>query len=239
MTFQEQVGFPFLQGLPAVIRALAGARLLRRAHRAGSIAPLPRAERPRGDAAGDALRGGARRHGLTPPKSALARHAGRGRARSRRSIGFPVALKIVSRADQPQDRGRRRAAQSQFGRGRSSAPAQALAATVAKAAPGAQIDGFLVQEMVDGVEIILGARTDPLYGPMLVVGAGGILVELIKDVAFRLLPVGRAGRARDDRRAQGRKAARRLSRQARRPTSMRWSRPSAGCPTSISTIAIS
>ena len=43
--------------------------------------------------------------------------------------------------------------------------------------------------MVDGVEMILGARTDPLYGPMLVVGAGGILVELVKDVAFRLLPV--------------------------------------------------
>ena len=51
------------------------------------------------------------------------------------------------------------------------------------------IDGYLVQEMVDGVEMIVGARTDPLYGPMLVVGAGGILVELVKDVAFRLLPV--------------------------------------------------
>jgi succinyl-CoA synthetase beta subunit len=37
--------------------------------------------------------------------------------------------------------------------------------------------------------MIVGARTDPLYGPMLVVGAGGILVELVKDVAFRLLPV--------------------------------------------------
>ncbi len=68
------------------------------------------------------------------------------------------------------------------------AGASALAAA-AKAAPGAPIDGFLVQEMVEGIEIIVGARTDPLYGPMLVVGAGGILVELIKDVAVRLLPV--------------------------------------------------
>ena len=66
--------------------------------------------------------------------------------------------------------------------------AQALIA-VAKTVPGARIDGFLVQEMVEGVEVILGARTDPLYGPMLVVGTGGILVELVKDVAFRLLPV--------------------------------------------------
>ena len=46
-----------------------------------------------------------------------------------------------------------------------------------------------MQEMVDGVEMIVGAPTDPLYGPMLVVGAGGVLVELAKDVACRLLPV--------------------------------------------------
>jgi acetyltransferase len=67
--------------------------------------------------------------------------------------------------------------------------AHALAASAAKVAPDARIDGFLVQEMVTGVEIILGARTDPLYGPMMVMGAGGILVELIKDVSFRMLPV--------------------------------------------------
>jgi acetyltransferase len=46
--------------------------------------------------------------------------------------------------------------------------------------------------MVSGVEVILGARTDPLYGPVLLVGAGGILVELMKDAALRLLPVGAA-----------------------------------------------
>jgi succinyl-CoA synthetase beta subunit len=41
------------------------------------------------------------------------------------------------------------------------------------------------------VELLLGARTDPLYGPLLVVGAGGIFVELLKDVSLRLLPVSR------------------------------------------------
>src|SRR5205823_2159091 len=50
-------------------------------------------------------------------------------------------------------------------------------------------DGFLVQEMVAGVEAIVGARTDPLYGPILLVGTGGVLVELVKDAALRLLPV--------------------------------------------------
>jgi len=53
----------------------------------------------------------------------------------------------------------------------------------------ARIDGFLVQEMVSGVEAIVGARNDPLYGPILLVGAGGILVELARDAALRLLPV--------------------------------------------------
>jgi len=46
-----------------------------------------------------------------------------------------------------------------------------------------------VQEMVSGVEAIVGARQDPLYGPLLLVGAGGVLVELAKDAALRLLPV--------------------------------------------------
>ena len=40
-----------------------------------------------------------------------------------------------------------------------------------------------------GVEAIVGARSDPLYGPMLLVGAGGVLVELARDAALRLLPV--------------------------------------------------
>ena len=52
-----------------------------------------------------------------------------------------------------------------------------------------RIDGFLVQEMVSGVEAIVGARSDPLYGPMLLIGAGGVLVELARDAALRLLPV--------------------------------------------------
>ena len=44
--------------------------------------------------------------------------------------------------------------------------------------------------MASGVEAIVGARSDPLYGPLLLVGAGGILVELARDAALRLLPLG-------------------------------------------------
>ena len=48
---------------------------------------------------------------------------------------------------------------------------------------------LLVQEMVQGTEVLIGARTDPQYGPFLMVGLGGIFVEVLKDVSIRLLPV--------------------------------------------------
>jgi acetate---CoA ligase (ADP-forming) len=76
---------------------------------------------------------------------------------------------------------------------RDRAAVQSAAETLLTAArasyPDARIDGFLVQEMASGIEAIVGARSDPLYGPMLLVGAGGVLVELVEDAALRLLPM--------------------------------------------------
>jgi acetyltransferase len=48
---------------------------------------------------------------------------------------------------------------------------------------------LLIQEMVEGTEVLIGARTDPQYGPFVIVGLGGIFVEVLHDVAIRLLPV--------------------------------------------------
>jgi acetyltransferase len=57
--------------------------------------------------------------------------------------------------------------------------------------PGARIDGFTVEEQVSGTEIIVGMSRDPDFGPLLMVGMGGVFVEVYKDVAFRLLPLTR------------------------------------------------
>ena len=57
--------------------------------------------------------------------------------------------------------------------------------------PGAIITGFTVEEQVNGTEIIVGMSRDPDFGPLMMVGMGGVFVEVYKDVAFRLLPLTR------------------------------------------------
>jgi acyl-CoA synthetase (NDP forming) len=52
------------------------------------------------------------------------------------------------------------------------------------------VEGVLVQEFVgEGHEVIVGMTEDPLFGPLIVFGLGGIFVELMKDVSFRINPL--------------------------------------------------
>lgn len=61
---------------------------------------------------------------------------------------------------------------------------------VNKHKPSARIVGLLVQEMApQSTEVIVGATKDPQFGPALMFGLGGIFVEVLKDVAFRIAPI--------------------------------------------------
>ncbi|HWG04405.1 MAG TPA: acetate--CoA ligase family protein [Beijerinckiaceae bacterium] len=128
--------------------------------------------------------------GLPVTKEALARTPAEA-AKLWQDIQAPVALKIQS-ADIPHKSdvggvylGARTAAEVE------KAATQVLENST-KACPNATIDGILVQEMVeDGVEFILGMTYDDQFGPLVVLGSGGVMVEIFKDAAVRLPPLSR------------------------------------------------
>lgn len=109
-----------------------------------------------------------------------------------REIGFPVVLKIVSSdiAHKTEVGGvvvgvRTEAQLAQ--------EYPALLTRVAQKAPQARIDGVLVAQMAQGgTELILGTKTDPVFGPIVIVGLGGIFAEVMKDVALQSAPVDEA-----------------------------------------------
>lgn len=66
-----------------------------------------------------------------------------------------------------------------------------LMTRIAKTQPNALIRGVMVEKMAPkGVEVIVGMRRDATFGPLMMFGLGGTLVELIKDISFRLAPLG-------------------------------------------------
>jgi len=65
-----------------------------------------------------------------------------------------------------------------------------IIASVKAAQPDARIEGVAVQKMAPtGTEIIVGMSKDPQFGPVMMFGLGGIFVEVLKDVAFRIVPL--------------------------------------------------
>ncbi len=186
LAFQDETNMPFVQGTRTGVRVMNALWF----HAARTGRKIPELPPVRGDAkncSGAALEGALAAAGLVPPKSVTAATAGdAGKAAT--AIGFPVAVKIVS----PQASHKTEVGGVALGLTSAEAVVDAAAAMSAKLGnldPNAVIEGFLVQEMVSGVEVLLGARDDALYGPILVIGTGGVMVELMRDVALRLLPV--------------------------------------------------
>jgi acetyltransferase len=181
---QEQVGFPFLQGLDPTLRAMNA--LWFYAERRGRVPPAP-SPAPASALSPATLDAMLARYGIALPQSREVTSAAEAVAAAE-AIGFPVVLKIRSPDILHKTEAGGVLLDLRSGEAVQKA-ADALVASARAAYPNAKIDGFLVQEMVSGVEAIVGARNDALYGPILLVGAGGILVELAKDAALRLLPV--------------------------------------------------
>ncbi len=128
-------------------------------------------------------------YGLRLPQNVLARTVDEAVAAAQ-GMGFPVALKIVS----PDILHKTDVGGVRLNLPDAAAVAQGFAgidASVRRFFPTAAIQGIAVQEMVvGGKEVILGMTRDSQFGPLLMFGLGGIYVEVLKDVAFRVAPIG-------------------------------------------------
>jgi len=119
-------------------------------------------------------------------------------------LGYPVAVKIES-PDLPH---KTEAGGVRLGlrtKEEVAAAAAEVLAAASKHAPDAVIAGVLVQKMATAAtELVLGVRRDPAFGPVLMLGLGGIFIEVLKDVVFASAPVSEADAAFMLQRLKGR-----------------------------------
>lgn len=196
----EEAGIPCYEFPEPAVRTLAGMTLV--AERRGAVVPAPGAA---GGPDGASWLAGLRARGLT--ELGLAELSpllggygiqcavgpivadGEAAAAAAGRVGFPVALKVAS----PDISHKSDVGGVVLGLSDAGAVRQATAAMLARVAaarPGARVDGVLVQPMVTGgKELLVGLVRDAQFGPLLMVGFGGIYVELLGDTASRLAPV--------------------------------------------------
>ena len=154
--------------------------------------PVALPEGPISEQASKALLAGA---GLTVIEDRLATSAEEA-VDAARELGFPVVMKIASAdiAHKTEVDGVRLGIDSAEGIVEAFG---ALMDGVKRQRPEARLEGVLVSPMVSqGVETILGVHRDPVFGPMVMFGLGGVLVEVLDDVSFRVAPF-------DEKQAEG------------------------------------
>ena len=129
-----------------------------------------------------------KQYGIPVPRSTVV-HTAEEAGRAADGIGFPLVAKIVS----PQVVHKSDAGGVITGITSAAAAEKAFTAitqNVRVAYPEAEIEGIIIEaEQKPGLELIIGGKTDPAFGKVITIGMGGTLVELLRDVAIRILPV--------------------------------------------------
>ncbi len=129
--------------------------------------------------------------GITMPETRVAKNL-KDAVRFADEIGYPIVMKVVSRdilhksdvGGVALDLENREEVMDAY---------EAIMSNCRARVPSARIKGIQVSEMApSGVELIVGARKDPAFGPTIMFGMGGIYVEVLKDVTFRAVPFSRA-----------------------------------------------
>jgi acyl-CoA synthetase (NDP forming) len=187
-----------MQGLPEALHGFAAASRFADKRRAMGNAPdamlIP--PTPRREGAGRLLSESAAKqalaaHGLVSPQSRIVDPAEAAKAAG--ELGFPVVVKVAEPVLAHKTEAGAVAVDLKSTEEVTAAVAR-MHKALAEYQPGATIAKVLVEKMVSGVvaELIIGVKRDPQFGLALVIGAGGILVEMVQDSAMLLLPTDRA-----------------------------------------------
>lgn len=186
----EAVGIPVFEDPTRAVKAIAGAARIRQLQAAAEAIPeVPRAAPidicGSNEAAAKAL---LMRAGVPVLPERICASAEQAVAAAE-ALGYPVAMKILSEdiAHKTEVGG------VLLGLADGDSVAQGFAEVMRRARaakPEARLDGVLVAPMASGgVETIIGVQRDPVFGPMVMFGLGGVAVELFKDVAFATAPL--------------------------------------------------
>ena len=196
---QAKLRMPLFYEIEEALRGLAASRE-RHAWLARRAQTLPVAPRPRTPYVQGLLTEGAlpadralrlcEAYGIRTARSEAARSPEEARDLATK-IGFPVALKAVA-VDLPHKTDAGGVALALADRASVEREGRRILEMLAERFPGRPA-GLLVQEMVgEGVEVIVGGRRDPTFGPVVMLGLGGVQVEALADIAFRVAPISRA-----------------------------------------------
>lgn len=181
--FQRQAGLPFIHGIPQAVAAMDSLAAYGDCQRRG-IQSLSTPQGQVQDLAPEKLKLQLAQAGIATPMEIFAASLEEAVAAADK-IGYPVALKLVS----PDASHKTEVGGVVVNLADAVAVRDAANDMQDRLKDELTIDGFLIQEMVQGLEVIAGFRQDPQYGPFAVVGLGGVFVEALKDTSLRLLPL--------------------------------------------------